>query len=49
MEEETKQEKPANRQILIETDWNNISIVKNETFGSLELFAILMRILNKIQ
>jgi len=38
-----------NRQIIIETDGNNINLVKNEAFGSLELSAILMKILNKIQ
>lgn len=49
--EEVKEEAKINpnRQILIETDGNNITIVKNESFGSLELSAILARILNKIQ
>ena len=52
MEEEKKEEgikQNPNRQIVIETDWNNITIVKNESFGSLELSAILAKILNKIQ
>lgn len=48
MEEEKEITNP-NRQIVIETDWNNITIVKNESFGSLELSAILAKILNKIQ
>lgn len=49
-QEDTKQEDTnPNRQIVIETDWNNITIVKNESFGSLELSAILAKILNKIQ
>ena len=47
--EEVKQpEKPKMRQIIIETDGNNINIVKADIAGNLELVAILSSILNKL-
>jgi len=57
--EEKKQEAPEGnprelpqdapkRQIIIETDGSNISIIKNETAGVLELQAVLSTILNKL-
>jgi translation initiation factor IF-2 len=45
MPEEIKKEM---RQIIIETDGNNITIVKADVAGNLELSAILSSILNKI-
>jgi len=36
------------RQLIVETDGNNINIVKNETTGGLELAMILNLILNKL-
>ena len=47
-EKKPQQEKPKMRQIIIETDGNNINIVKAETAGNLELIAILSSILNKL-
>ena len=54
MEKEIKpeakpQEKPKMRQIIIETDGNNINIVKAEVSGNLEFAAILSGILNKLK
>jgi len=46
VKEEVKQ--PVARQIIIETDGNNINIVKAEVSGNLEFVAILSSILNKI-
>lgn len=45
---EQAQEKPRMRQIIIETDGNNINIVKNELAGGLELAAVLQTILAKL-
>jgi hypothetical protein len=39
---------PKMRQVVIETDGNNINISKNETAGVFELVAILQTILNKL-
>jgi len=39
---------PKMRQIIIETDGNNINILKAEVAGNLELIAILSSILNKL-
>ena len=36
------------RQIIIETDGNNINLIKADVAGNLELFAILSTILNKL-
>lgn len=49
MNEEKKEEEKLMRQFCVETDWTNIIIAKDETSWSLELAAILMKILNKIQ
>lgn len=46
--EEIKQPIKPMRQIIIETDGNNINIVKAEVAGNLELIAILSTILNKL-
>ena len=52
--EEVKEEKkqlpvpPKMRQIIIETDGNNINIAKADVAGNLELIAILGSILNKL-
>ena len=51
--EEKRQEQPREqpkpmRQIIIETDGNNINITKAEVAGNLELIAILSSILNKL-
>lgn len=43
-----QEQKPKARQIIIETDGNNISLVKNETAGVLELAAVLQTILAKL-
>jgi len=43
-----KEPKNVKRQIIIETDGNNIDIIKNETAGLLELQAVLGVILNKL-
>ncbi len=48
-EDEQPQEKKAMRQIILETDGNNINIVKTEVAGNLELVAILSSVLNKLQ
>jgi len=51
MTEEKKQpekEEPKMRQIIIETDGNNIKIVKADVAGGLELSAILSNLLNQI-
>jgi len=40
--------KTTARQIIIETDGNNIRLIKNETAGSLELAAILQTVLAKL-
>ena len=45
---DNKKEETKMRQIVIETDGNNINIVKAETAGNLELVAILSSILNKL-
>ena len=37
------------RQIIIETDGNNIHIAKSDVAGNLELIAILSAVLRKIQ
>ena len=47
-EEQSQPEKPKMRQIIIETDGNNINILKAEVAGNLELIAILGSILNKL-
>lgn len=41
--------KPKMRQVIIETDGNNINIAKAETAGNLELIALLSTILTKLQ
>ena len=51
--EEKKDAKPEAqaskmRQIVIETDGNNINIVKNEMAGGLELAAVLQTLLAKL-
>jgi hypothetical protein len=38
-------EKPRMRQIIIETDGNQINLVKSETAGKLELTAILQNLI----
>ena len=47
-EEQSQPEKLKMRQIIIETDGNNINILKAEVAGNLELIAILSSILNKL-
>lgn len=37
------------RQIIIETDGNNIKLIKSEVAGSLELIAILSSILEQLR
>ena len=52
MNKEKKQEeekKPKMRQIIIETDGNNINLIKAEISGTLELQAILSGLLNSIK
>jgi len=44
-----KIEEPKMRQIIIETDGNNINLLKSEVAGSLELRAILIALLEKIK
>ena len=39
---------PKMRQIIIETDGNNIKVVKADVHGSLEFIAVLQKILNNI-
>ena len=48
--EAPKKEEPQapKRQIIIETDGNNINLTKNETAGVLELQAVLQTILQKL-
>jgi len=46
--QEEQKEKLKIRQIIIETDGNNINIVKADVAGNLELTAILSTIINKI-
>ena len=46
--EQKKQEKPKMRQIIIETNGNDINIVKAEVAGNLELIAILQTILSNL-
>ena len=46
--EEKKQEAPKMRQILIETDGANVSLVKAEVASKLELLAILNILLNNL-
>ena len=48
VEKQVQSEKPKMRQIIIETDGNNINITKAEVAGNLELIAILSSILNKL-
>ena len=43
-----KETLPAKRQILIETDGNNIEIIKAEVAGNLELMAILNTLLSSL-
>ena len=45
---EVKKEKRQVRQIIIETDGDNINIAKNETAGTLELVSVLQSLLNFI-
>ena len=47
-EEQSQPEKSKMRQIIIETDGNNINIAKADVAGNLELIAILSSILNKL-
>ena len=52
MKSEEKKEQPQApkmRQVIIETDGNNINLVKNETAGALELAALLQTVLGKLQ
>lgn len=42
------QEQPKMRQIIIETNGNDINIIKAEVAGSLELKAILQGLVNRI-
>ena len=46
--EQLKVEAPKMRQIIIETDGNNISITKADMAGKLELIAILGTLLNDL-
>lgn len=39
---------PRMRQVIIETDGNNINVSKNETAGVLELAALLQTILGRL-
>jgi len=43
-----KQEKSPNRQIIIETDGNNIKLVKADVAGKIELVAVLQAVINNI-
>lgn len=47
-DEVKKQESLPKRQIIIETDGSTISVIKNETAGSLELAAVLQTLLAKL-
>ena len=51
MEEEKKvvKEIPKMRQIIIETDGNNINIVKSEVAGKIEMVAIMQMIADSIR
>jgi hypothetical protein len=46
---EQKQEETKLRQIIIETDGNNVKLTKSEVAGSLELIAILSSILEQLR
>lgn len=46
--EEEKKEEVKQRQIIIETDWNNIKVIKAEVSWSLEFKAILTDLLGFI-
>jgi len=46
--EPIKKSKVPMRQVIIETDGNNINIIKAEVAGNLELIAILQSILQRI-
>ena len=48
-ETSVKSSQPRMRQIIIETDGNNIRLAKNETAGNLELIALLSTVLTKLQ
>ena len=48
MTKEEKKEEKKIRQILIETDGNNIDLVKAEVSGSIELIAILNSIIQTL-
>ncbi len=47
-EEAKKKQATQMRQVIIETDGNKITLVKNETAGILELVALLQTILGNI-
>ncbi len=49
IEELNKKEEPKMRQIIIETDGNNVKLTKSEVAGSLELIAILSSILEQLR
>lgn len=42
-------EEPKKRQIIIETDWNSITIVKSEASSMIELQAILWLLLQELK
>ena len=48
-QEEPKDQQPKMRQVILETNGNDIRIALNETAGNLELIALLSTILQKLQ
>jgi len=44
-----EEKKPTMRQIIIETDGNDIKLVKAETAGSIELIGILDKLLDYLK
>ena len=48
-QEEVKPQQPKMRQVILETNGNDIRIALNETAGNLELIALLSTILQKLQ
>jgi len=49
MPEEKKEEKKVTRQIIIETDGNEIKIAKAEVAGHIEMIAILESVINHLK
>lgn len=48
-EETVKEEKPKMRQIILETDGNNVTLSKAEVNGRIELLAILQTVIDYLR